>query len=275
MAGTSIEWATHVWNPFTGCDIVSSGCKHCYAKTLAKRLKAMGNPRYQNDGEEPTSGPGFKFTVHWDKLDKPERFPAGARVFVNSMSDVFHPEAPTEAIQLIWKAAAHQPDVDFLILTKRPERMRAHLVSQDFKGQMPLPNVWLGVSIENRGTRDRVDLLRETPAALRFVSAEPLLMGLHGIPNRRRGFRSSYWAVPPLYLDRVDWLIVGGESGPGARPMDPDWARWLLVQCRKQGVAYFMKQMGGRYPGGELEDFPEDLRVRELPSRREPEALAA
>lgn len=295
MSATAIEWATHSWNPFTGCDIVSTGCKHCYAKTMAKRLRAMGNPRYQNDGEEPTSGPGFKFTVHWDKLEDPQRFPAGARVFVNSMSDVFHEKATPKAIAALWAAMSMQPDVTFLILTKRPQYMRPVLcnfrfwlevnarrmergvpvlpggMSEYAAGEDRLPNVWLGVSIENKGTIDRADILREAPAAVRFISAEPLLMDLAGVVNRQRGYKQPYWTVPPLRLDGIDWLIAGGESGPGARPCDLDWLRWLRDECVHTGTAFFLKQLGGHpdkrggekavLDGGTYHEFPDALRA--------------
>lgn len=292
MTVTTIEWATHVWNPFTGCDVISPGCANCYAKLFAADLNRReqgriakaeqeGKPRptvrYQNDGDPRSSGPGFGFTVHWDKLQR-FNFPAGARVFVNSMSDVFHEEAPVEAIAKLWAAFASKPAVNFLVLTKRPERMLDLLGAEgeeftywwrqfqpdDFK--WPLPNVWLGVSIENRRFVHRADLLRQTPAAVRFISAEPLLGPLVHNP-----FHPQDW--PPLRLHQIDWLIVGGESGPGHRRIDREWVRDLCLTCRgticplcaglgrecagygagcprcgdrRTETAFFFKQWGGR-----------------------------
>jgi protein gp37 len=273
MAETAIEWATEVWNPFTGCDRVSPGCAHCYAATSAARLqkqelgriakaRAEGKPdpktRYQKDGHPLSSGPGFGFTIHWDKLENPPRFKPGARVFVNSMSDVFHEEAPVGAIADMWDVFAERPDVQFLVLTKRPERMRELLTGWDKLDQVenfppigPLPNVWLGVTIENRKFVHRADILRETPAAVRFISAEPLLGYLEGID-----------------LNDIDWLIVGGESGPDHRPFKIDWARELKATADAAGTAFFFKQLGGARPGGEIGELPSDLRVRDFPSQR-------
>ena len=276
MPETAIEWATHVWNPFTGCDIVSAGCGKCYAKPTAASLKRReqgrldkaereGRPapkvRYQNDGDPKTSGPGFGFTVHWDKLENPERFPAGARVFVNSMSDVFHEEAPDDAIGKIFETAVLQPRADFLILTKRPERMLdyfrrgADLMGLTLEELKPWPNVWLGVSIENRDFVHRADLLRQTPAAVRFISAEPLLGPLvyddeFGGEVAVTGVRcwSDDSTGDELDLTDIDWLIVGGESGKGHRPIDPQWVRDLLDATRScdPEPAFFFKQWGGK-----------------------------
>ena len=238
---TTIEWADVTWNPVTGCDRVSAGCDHCYALTMAKRLKAMGHPKYQTDGNPSTSGPGFGVQCHPDVLGEPLRWRKPRRVFVNSMSDLFHPDVPTEFILQVWSAMANAPDHTFQILTKRPQRMHrivdaicwrggvdgepweayawpyddaetGEVVEDDLDGggEMPLPNVWLGVSVESDKYTWRVNPLRDTPAAVRFVSAEPLLGPL-----------------PSLDLTGVDWLIVGGESGHGARPMHPDWVRDL------------------------------------------------
>jgi len=275
MAETAIEWATEVWNPFTGCDRVSPGCAHCYAATSAARLqrqelgriakaRAEGKPdptvRYQNDGDPKSSGPGFGFTVHWDKLLHPPRFKPGARVFVNSMSDVFHEEAPPRAISLMWQVFFERQDVQFLVLTKRPDRMKAVLTGWErhedaAPGMMPLPNVWLGTSIENRKFVGRADLLRDTPAAIRFISAEPLLGPLVGISDAE------------LDLTDIDWVIVGGESGPDHRPFKVEWARDLKAATEDAGAAFFFKQLGGHRPGGEMSELPSDLRVRDFPAR--------
>ena len=240
MGKTSIEWTTDTWNPVTGCDRTSPGCDHCYALTLAKRLKAMGNPRYQVDGDPRTSGPGFGVTLHPDKLDEPLHWRTPRRVFVNSMSDLFHPDVPDDFIGAVIQAMTFAPEHTFQVLTKRPQRMakvlsrvswdcngdsslgrftRAELAIGanewwDFKEQ--LPNVWWGTSIESDHYAFRADHLRATPAAVRFLSLEPLLGPL-----------------PSLDLTDIDWVIVGGESGPGARPMDPNWAREIRDQCRR------------------------------------------
>jgi protein gp37 len=225
--GTSIEWTDATWNPTTGCRKVSPGCDHCYAATLAKRLKAMRNPRYQNDGPD---GPGFGLTLHPDKVDEPKRWRMPRRVFVNSMSDLFHVDVPARFIARIFSTMAACPQHEFQVLTKRPKRMR-EVVSALPPQLQALPNVWLGVSIENDDYTWRADHLRETPAAVRFLSLEPLL-----------------GPVPSLKLDGIDWAIVGGESGPGHRPVDAAWVRDIQRACARAGVAFFFKQWGGPTP---------------------------
>jgi protein gp37 len=222
VAESAIEWTDATWNPVTGCDRVSPGCAHCYALTLAKRLKAMGNPRYQVDGG-PASGPGFGVTLHEDKLEEPLRWRRPRMVFVNSMSDLFHEEIPDEYIDRVFATMAAAPQHTFQVLTKRPERMLAWATRHDAElahdglRAEPWPNVWLGVTIENRRFVHRADLLRETPAAVRFVSAEPLLGPLD-----------------ELDLSGIDWLICGAESGPGCRRFDFQWARDLRDACLSQ-----------------------------------------
>ncbi len=181
MAETAIEWATHVWNPVTGCSRVSPGCAHCYALTFAGRLKAMSQPKYQRDGGRG-SGPGFGVTLHEQELAAPARWRKPRRVFVNSMSDLFHEDVPDEFIARVWDAMARAPQHTFMVLTKRPERM-VHALGPNgigfyaADGPVPRPqaNIWLGVSIENRRFVGRAWLLQATPAAVRFISAEPLL----------------------------------------------------------------------------------------------------
>jgi protein gp37 len=279
VSKTSIEWATDVWNPFTGCDRVSPGCANCYAAEQAARnqrfelgrlakARRLGKPepqlRYQNDGDPRSSGPGFGFTVQWDRLENPPRWPAGARVFVNSMSDVFHEEAPYEAICRIYEVAAERPDVNFLILTKRAERMKAiveRIGWDDESAYTPalptwsdagLPNVWLGVSIENRRFVHRADLLRETPAAVRFISAEPLLGPL--MPPITGGRAEpwpdtgEYWP-PYLNLTDIDWLIAGAESGSNRRRFDLEWVRNLRDACLSANTRFFFKQGSAFKPG--------------------------
>lgn len=243
MADTAIEWTDVVWNPTTGCDRVSPGCDNCYALTMAKRLKGMGAAKYQTDGDPRTSGPGFGLAVHPDALTIPLHWREPRRVFVNSMSDLFHARVPRAFIAKVFATMAATPQHTYQILTKRPERM-ARLVGYDglalleastdeataqlLYEQWPLPNVWLGTSIESDRYVRRADDLRDTPAAVRFVSAEPLLGPL-----------------PSLDLTGIGWVIVGGESGPKARPMRSAWARSLRDQCTAAGVPFFMKQAGG------------------------------
>lgn len=225
--GTSIEWTDATWNPTTGCRKVSPGCDHCYAATLAKRLKAMGNPRYQNDGPD---GPGFGLTLHEDKIGEPLSWRSPRRVFVNSMSDLFHSEVPGEFIAAVFRTMASARQHQFQVLTKRPKRMQ-RVVSKLPRNLQALPNVWLGVSIESDDYVWRANHLRLTPAAIRFLSLEPLLGPL-----------------PSLELTDIDWVIVGGESGPDHRPIDPEWVRDLRDRCQPRGISFFFKQWGGRTP---------------------------
>ena len=222
--GSSIEWTDATWNPTTGCDRVSAGCDNCYALTLARRLKAMGLAKYQNDGDPRTSGPGFALTLHEDTLTAPYRWRAPRLVFVDSMSDLFHPDVPPAFIQKVFAVMADTPRHTYQILTKRSRRLAALAPGLDWP-----PNVWMGVSVENDRYAFRIDHLRSVEAAVRFVSAEPLLGPL-----------------PGLDLSSIHWLIAGGESGPNARPMDAVWVRNLRDQCREANVAFFFKQWGGR-----------------------------
>lgn len=240
---TKIEWSDATWNPTTGCDRCSPGCDNCYALGVAARLKAMGQANYQKDGDPRTSGPGFGVTCHPHMLDVPLRWQKPRRIFVNSMSDLFHPDVPDDFIAQVFAVMALAQHHTFQVLTKRPQRMRSLLgplsgwsemrerwVDRGIDGAFgvdrlrtehpydpfawPLPNVWLGVSIENDTYSWRANHLRNTPAAVRFISAEPLLGPL-----------------PSLDLTGIDWLIGGGESGPNARPMHPDWVRDLRDRC--------------------------------------------
>jgi protein gp37 len=251
MAETSIEWTDRVWNPTTGCDRVSPGCDNCYALTLARRLKAMGQAKYQADGDPRTSGPGFGLSVHPDTLDAPLHWRKPARVFVNSMSDLFHRDVPIEFIGSVWATMAAAGQHTFQVLTKRPQRMadvlaewaanegsayggpiwRDHQLRWNESKTWPLPNVWLGTSIESDRYTFRADHLRAPPAAVRFLSLEPLLGPL-----------------PSLDLTGIDWVIAGGESGPGARPVDPVWVYEIRDRCVDAGVPFFFKQWGGRTP---------------------------
>jgi protein gp37 len=254
-----IEWTEATWNPTTGCDRVSPGCDHCYAMSLAPRLKAMGSKRYQRDGDPRTSGPGFGLSLHSDTVSLPMRWTKPRRIFVNSMSDLFHDEVPDRFIADVFAVMTIADRHTFQLLTKRHGRMRSLLTSVRFwrdvsaarnvrgheslpytgaGGFEPPPNVWLGVSVEDQKWADiRIPALLDTPAAVRWLSCEPLL-GSVDI------FRSTD-------LDRdpgLDWVVVGGESGIASRPMQPAWARFLRDECVGAGIPFFFKQWGGRTP---------------------------
>ncbi len=202
------------WNPVTGCRKVSQGCKHCYAERMAARLKSMGSARYIQ---------GFEPTLHWDLLELPRRWKRPRVIFVNSMSDLFQEEVPLDFICRAFETMRACPQHTFQILTKRAERL------VDLAGSLIWPeNVWMGVSIESSRVLGRVDHLRSVPAAVRFLSCEPLI----GPLDR-------------LDLIGIDWVIVGGESGPKARPMKPAWVRTIRAACRAHGAAFFFKQWGG------------------------------
>ncbi|GAB2941139.1 DUF5131 family protein [Micromonospora polyrhachis] len=231
---SAIEWTEATWNPTTGCDRISAGCDNCYALTLAKRLKAMGSAKYQNDGNAITSGPGFDVTIHEDALDIPRRWREPRTVFVNSMSDLFHARVPLDYVRRVFDVMADTPRHTYQVLTKRASRLAKLAPQLDWPG-----NVWMGMSVESEAELARIDHLRTVPAAVRFISAEPLLGSLDGIN-----------------LGGIHWLIAGGESGQGARPMDPTWVRQLRDACTASGTAFFFKQWGGRTPkaGGRLLD---------------------
>ena len=229
---SAIEWTETTWNPTTGCDQVSLGCDNCYALTFAKRLKAMGQPKYQADGDPRTSGPGFGLTLHPNVLEEPYRWRTPRVVFVNSMSDVFHPEVPLEFIQDIFTVMAETPRHTYQILTKRSKRLASAAPQLDWP-----PNVWMGVSVETSRYTFRIDHLKTVPAEVRFISAEPLLGPL-----------------PDLDLSGIHWLIAGGESGHNARFIDEAWVLDLRDQCAAADVAFFFKQWGGLHSksGGRL-----------------------
>lgn len=223
---TGIEWTEATWNPTTGCDRTSIGCDNCYALTLAKRLKAMGNPRYERDGDPKLSGPGFGLTLHYDLLDRPRRWRRPRLIFVNSMSDLFHPEVPLDFIQKVFAVMADTPQHTYQVLTKRSKRLASVAGDLDWP-----PNVWMGVTVETPRYAFRIDHLRTVDAAVRFISAEPLLD-----------------ALPDLDLRGIHWLIAGGESGPRARRIEEEWVLDLRDQCAAADVAFFFKQWGGRTP---------------------------
>lgn len=214
---TGIEWTDATWNPVTGCTKISPGCKNCYAERLSGRLKAMGNPRYER---------GFEVTLHPDQLTLPLRWRQPKRIFVNSMSDLFHENVPTGYIQKVFEAMKASPRHTFQILTKRSERLL------EVADALPWPpNVWQGVSVESEDYVWRVEHLRDVPAAVRFLSVEPLL-----------------GPIRALNLDRIDWVIVGGESGPRHREIAVEWVRDIRDICAAAKVPFFFKQWGGRTP---------------------------
>ncbi|OCB15110.1 DUF5131 family protein [Mycobacterium intracellulare] len=237
---TGIEWTDATWNPVTGCDKVSAGCDHCYAETIAHRFD--GTRQFPN---------GFRVTLRPERLGQPLRWRRPRRIFVNSMSDLFHDQVPDDYIAQVFAVMTVARQHTFQILTKRHARMRSlvgrglldlvdhEAASMGFKvDRWPLPNVWLGVSAENQQWADiRIPALLDTPAAVRFVSAEPLLgpIDLHTDPIE---------AGSPFWAGHLDWVIVGGESGPGARPMHPDWARSLRDQCVAADIPFLFKQWG-------------------------------
>lgn len=355
---TGIEWTATVhpdgsvtpgstWNPTTGCSKVSPGCAHCYAENVALRFWPTQYPRIPLKLEEQpvldsVMGPvrvvsrPRQFTdvmCHDDRLDQPLRWKRPRRIFVNSMSDLFHDDVPDAFIDKVFAVMALAPQHTFQVLTKRAERMRAYLSRSDLWPRMsiamnrpadgsmpsiekpnlitlarairheprrhvlPLPNVWLGVSVESQRFADeRIPLLLQTPAAVRFISAEPLL-GPVDLTNldpdgtyarmNAHGF-SAIWKSNAIRRPWLDWVIVGGESGKGARPFDVAWARSIVQQCQSAGVPVFVKQLGASpeqglenaplrmmglglrdKKGGDPSEWPEDLRVRQFPTQVE------
>ncbi len=211
---SKIEWTQMTWNPVTGCTKVSQGCKHCYAERMAKRLQKMGVARYAN---------GFRLTLHDDLVELPKRWRKPSMIFVNSMSDLFHEQIPLEFIQRVFRTMNECPHHTFQVLTKRSRRLREVADALHWT-----PNIWMGVSVENEKVLFRVHDLVAVPARVRFLSCEPLLGPLPNLP-----------------LEGIHWVIVGGESGPKARPMAPEWVREIRDQCQRAGVAFFFKQWGG------------------------------
>ncbi|MEV4762549.1 phage Gp37/Gp68 family protein [Micromonospora chokoriensis] len=260
---SKIEWTEVTWNPVTGCDRISSGCDNCYALTLAKRLKAMGVSKYSEDGDPRTSGPGFGVTLHERVLASPLSWRTPRVVFVNSMSDLFHAKVPLDYIKRVLKVCAETPQHTYQILTKRSLRLARLAPELDWPS-----NVWMGVSVENSKYSFRVDHLRRVPAAVRFISAEPLLGPLNDIN-----------------LSEIDWVIAGGESGQDARVMAPEWATGLRDACLAADVPFFFKQWGGvtsKSGGRTLEGrlwsgMPNGYRLEEADdgSRRKGEPLLA
>ena len=211
---SSIEWTEVTWNPVTGCYKLSQGCKHCYAERMAARLHLMGSARYAN---------GFEPTLHWDLVDQPRRWKKPRTVFVNSMSDLFQVDVPLEFIAAVFKTMAETPQHTYQVLTKRSDRLL------ELAPHLPWPaNVWMGVSVEDERVVQRVRDLQQVPARVRFLSCEPLIGPLNTLP-----------------LAGIHWVIVGGESGPSARPMQAGWVERIHEQARLAGSAFFFKQWGG------------------------------
>lgn len=215
MAGKSgIEWTDSTWNPVTGCSKVSEGCRNCYAERMAKRLHGMGNVRYRNN---------FQVTLHDDLIIKPFSWKKPRLIFVNSMSDLFHQDVPLDFIQRVFDTMVKSPQHIFQVLTKRSERLLA------ISNELPwTENVWVGVSVESPKVMSRINHLKKVPAHVRFLSCEPLIAPL-----------------PALKLNGIQWVIVGGESGPGARPIETEWVDQIQKVCQSQNVAFFFKQWGG------------------------------
>ncbi|MCX4232098.1 DUF5131 family protein [Streptomyces ortus] len=308
---TTIEWTDSTWNPVTGCTKVTPGCDNCYAETFAERFRGTPGHHFEN---------GFDLTLRPNALIMPLRWKKPRKVFVNSMSDLFHKDIPDEYIARVFAVMALTPQHTYQVLTKRHGRMRALLGSQDFIRLVddhreqtrpgcgdftwPLPNVWLGVSVEDQKRADlRIPALLDTPAAVRFLSCEPLLgpVDLDGpiIPGRGRP-KLTYWLTGRPYWDEtkatttgtgltmapistgphIDWVIVGGESGRGARPMHPDWARALRNQCVSSGVPFLFKQWGEwgvdwvKGPDGKIGPRGKDITVADDGTVYEPGDLA-
>ena len=214
MASSSIEWTQMTWNPTTGCDKISAGCKYCYAEVMTRRLQAMGLEKYQE---------GFKLKIHEDALDIPYFWKLPKIVFVNSMSDLFHEDVPMEFIKKVFHVMNENPQHTFQVLTKRSEVLLQYHSELNWSD-----NIWMGVSVENQKVVNRIESLRKTNAKTKFLSCEPLIGPL-----------------TDMNLSGIDWVIVGGESGRKPRPMQEDWVVNILNQCREQKVKFFFKQWGG------------------------------
>ena len=311
---TKIQWCTETWNPLVGCSKISAGCSQCYAAEAAKSARLQQFPQYQKvkdwDGTMRYAPASYEFVEN--QLLKPLSWKSPKKVFVCSMSDIFHPRAENEWLNKIFAVMAMTPQHTFQILTKRPERMKEYLtdpktvqrigtwIAADLKPhyglvglnhsvfdkfRLPLPNVWLGTSTENQTTADsRIPSLLQTPASVRFLSCEPLLESI----DLNKCFRTSKDGYELTWLDYLNLIIVGGESGSGARPCHIDWIRSLVQQCQPTNVSVFVKQLGSNpiiaacyidgvaathqklkladRKGGDINEFPEDLRVREFPA---------
>lgn len=243
MATTSIEWTNATWNPLTGCAKISPGCARCYAETMSKRLRLMGQKNYRN---------GFELTLHDHMLGVPLRWKTPRKIFVNSMSDLYHKDVPDDFIRRVFDTMQRADWHQYQILTKRAERLEQIAPSLPWG-----PHVWQGVSVENADYTFRIDHLRRTPARVKFLSVEPLL-----------------GPIPDLDLTGIHWVIVGGESGGDCRPMEVEWVAGIRAACERQNVALFVKQTGEKLArrlklkskkGGDPAEWPAELRVRQFP----------
>ena len=270
MNRTNIEWTDYSWNPITGCSPISEGCRNCYAKRMANRLRG----RYGYPKDDP-----FKVTFHPDRLNQPLKWKKPRRIFVVSMGDLFHKDVKKNWIDQIFHVMACSPQHIYMLLTKRPERMSSY-----WMGEIPIhgspkgytvkkagkphskviDHIWLGVTCENQAAADeRIPILLQIPAAVRFVSIEPMLSEI----NLEMALEDFQPLNPDLSKkpSPIQWVIVGGESGSGARPMKTEWARNIKQQCQSAGVSFFMKQMSGK-TAKERHAIPDDLTIREYPN---------
>jgi protein gp37 len=271
---TKIQWTEKTWNPLTGCDKVSAGCKFCYAETMSKRLKAIGLKKYRY---------GFELTLHWLTVNDPFSWKKPMMVFVNSMSDLFHKDVPLNYIQLIFKVMNATPQHTYQILTKRADRLLELAPHLDWTA-----NIWMGVSVENQEQANiRIPYLLQVPAAVRFLSMEPLLdmVWLDNIDALSGGHEKFGWinclngnhgTIDEDYPDvnKIHWVIVGGESGAKARPMEKKWLMDIVLKCQAVNVPVFVKQLGTHqakkmklkhHKGGDIAEWPEGIRIREMP----------
>ena len=249
MTSSKIEWTENTWNPVAGCSIISPGCQNCYAMRMAARLEAMGTEKYFNLTRKTGDKIKWNGNIYLDHtaLKQPYSWKKARRIFVNSMSDLFHDDVSADFIGRVWKVMEETPQHEYQILTKRPERMKSILTSLPV-----LENVWIGVSVESAEYNNRINVLRNTPGHVKFISFEPLIGSVVGAD-----------------LKDIDWAIVGGESGPSARPMDIDWVEQIRSICEKSGTAFFFKQWGGvnkKKTGRELngrtwDEYPEKAKI--------------
>jgi protein gp37 len=243
MATTSIEWSDATWNPLTGCTKISPGCARCYAEVMSKRLRLMGQRNYRN---------GFALTLHEHMLAVPLKWKKPRKIFVNSMSDLYHKDVPEEFIRRVFDTMVKADWHQYQILTKRADRLEALAASLPWR-----PHIWQGVSVENADYAFRIDHLRRTGAHVKFLSVEPLL-----------------GPIPDVDLSGIHWVIVGGESGGNCRPMELQWVADIRAACERQGVPLFVKQTGEKLArelklkskkGGDATEWPAELRVRQFP----------
>lgn len=275
---TKIQWTNESWNPFAGCSKISAGCKNCYAIRDAVRLSGNDNPKIAKKYAGTVSANNWTGKINLaseDTLLKPLRWTRPRMIFVNSMSDLFHDNVPEKWIDKVFEVMYEAKKHTFQILTKRPERMLDYISKSAYLSNNPLPNVWLGVSVEDQKAADeRIPLLLQTPAAIRWISAEPLLEKVEleqHLQCESCIHRSVHWCVDSV----IDWVVVGGESGDKARVCNVDWIRSIVQQCQSAQVAVFVKQLGANShgldyclsnrKGGDSFEFPVDLQVREYP----------